>query len=258
MHPEEYISPAWKDLLKLHDLDSFDRIWEFAEGTWYEPPNQARGGWSGVSRLELDARDGSKVGIFIKRQENHVYRSWRHFFLPAATLEREFRNCLLFRKLGIPSMEPVYYAERRDDGKLRAILITCELEDYKPLDSASYRPINQLGRIERNRLINSVAGIIRQMHMHHFQHTCLYPKHLFVKRNPDTSIDARFIDLEKARRLPFKWLIATRDMNSLWRHTDGWSKTDLLRLFLAYRQERKLSHTSKRLLSGILRKRKSK
>lgn len=258
MHPDEYINPAWENLLRLHGMDSFGRIWELAEGTWYEPPNQARGGWSGVSRLELDAPGGRKLGIFIKRQENHVYRSWRRFFLPTATLEREFRNCLRFHELGIPSLEPLYFGQRRVSGKWRAILITRELEGYQPLDSTDYRPINQLGRVERNRLINSVAGIIRQMHAHHFQHTCLYPKHLFVKRNPDTSIDARFIDLEKTRRLPFKWWIAARDMDSLRRHAQGWSRTDCLRLFLAYRQEQKLSRVSKKLLSAILRKRRPK
>lgn len=254
----DYVSAEWRDVLNANGLDTFEHIWPVAEDAWFETPNQARGGWSGVTRQTLALSNGSQARIFVKRQENHVYRSWRHGFRAAATLEREFRNCLRFRELGIPSMEQIYYAERRVDGKLRAILITRELEGYQPLSSATYQPINQLGRAERNRLIGSVAAIIRQMHAHRFQHTCLYPKHLFVKRNPDTSIEARFIDLEKTRWRPFKWWIATRDMNSLWRHADGWSRTDGLRLFLAYRQERELSCTSKKLLSAILRKRKSK
>ena len=252
----DYVSSEWRETLKANGLESFERIWPVDEEAWFEPPNHARGGWSGVTRQTLSMPDGGQVGIFVKRQENHVYRSWRRFFRPTATLEREFRNCQRFRELGIPSMEPIYYSERKVDGKLRAILITRELEGYHSLDSAEYRPIRQIERSERRHLIASLADSIRQMHAHHFQHTCLYPKHLFVKKNPDGTLDARFIDLEKTRWLPFRRWIATRDLDSLQRHAEGWSQTDRLRLFLAYRQEKKLSPASKRLLQAILDKRK--
>lgn len=252
----DYVNSEWRQTLEANGMESFEQIWPVVGDAWFEPPNHARGGWSGVTRQALTMPNGDQVGIFVKRQENHVYRSWRHFFRPAATLEREFRNCRRFRELGIPSMEPIYYAERKVDGKLRAILITRELEGYHSLDSAEYWPIRQVARAERQRLIASLAGIIRQMHAHRFQHTCLYPKHLFVKKNPDGSLDARFIDLEKTRWLPFRRRIATRDLDSLQRHAEGWSRTDCLRLFLAYRQEKKLSSASKRLLRTILGKRK--
>ena len=252
----DYVSTEWRDALNANGLDSFEHIWPVADDAWFEPPNQARGGWSGVTRQTLTFPDGSWVGIFVKRQENHVYRSWRHGFRGAATLEREFRNCLRFMELGIPSMEPIYYAERRVAGNLRAILITRELEGYRSLDSAEFRPLRQMERPERDRLIASLADIIRKMHAHRFQHTCLYPKHLFVKRNPDGSLDARFIDLEKTRWLPFRRWVATRDLDSLRRHAEGWSRTDQMRLFLAYQQEKKLSRASKRLLKAVLGKRK--
>lgn len=252
----DYVSAEWRDALNANGLDSFEHIWPVAEDAWFEPPNQARGGWSGVARQTLTLSNGSRAGIFVKRQENHIYHSWRHGFRAAATLEREFRNCLRFKELGIPSMEPIYYAERRVEGKLRAILITRELEGYRSLDSAEFRPLRQVDRPERDHLIASLAGIIRQMHAHRFQHTCLYPKHLFVKKNPDGSLDTRFIDLEKTRWLPFRHWIATRDLDSLRRHAEGWNRTDRMRLFLAYQQEKKLSPASKRLLKAILGKRK--
>lgn len=252
----DYIDPEWREALTANGLDSFDRLWPVAESAWFELPNYARGGWSGVTRQTLRLPDGSQAGIFVKRQENHVYRSLRHFFRPAATLEREFRNCLCFRELDIPSMEPLYYAERRVDGKLRAILVTRELEGYRSLDSTEFRPLRQLPSAERTRLIANLADIIRRMHVHRFQHTCLYPKHLFVKKNTDGSVDVRFIDLEKTRWLPFRRWIVLRDFDSLRRHAEGWSRTDRLRLFLAYQQEKKLSLSSKRLLKAILGKRK--
>jgi len=94
------------------------------------------------------------------------------------------------------------------------------------------------------------------MHQHRFQHTCLYPKHLFVRKNSDGSLDARFIALEKTRRLPFRSLTVRRDLDSLQRHAKGWSRTDRLRFYLAYRNEKKLSPCSKRLLKSIIGKRK--
>lgn len=252
---QDYIAPAWREILHANKLDSFEQLWPVAENAWFEPPNHARGGWSGVSRQMLTLADGSQAGIFVKRQENHVYRSWRHAFRAAATLEREFRNCLRFEALGIPAMEIVYYGERHVDGALRAILVTRELEGYQPLDSAQYMPIRQASRSERDQLIRLTAAIIRNMHDHGFQHTCLYPKHLFVKKNTDHSLDVRFIDLEKTRWLPFRRWIVLRDLDSLRRHATGWGRTDKLRFFLAYRQENKLSPASKKLLSALLKKR---
>jgi hypothetical protein len=253
---KDYIHPEWREALTANGFDSFEKVWPVAEDAWFERPNHARGGWSGVTRQALTLPDGKPAGIFVKRQENHVYRSWRDLFRPAPTLEREFRNCLRFLELGIPSMEPLYYAERNVGGKRRAILITRELEGYRPLDSAEFRPLRQVGHNERKQLIESLARLIRTLHAHRFQHTCLYPKHVFVKRSLDGSEDVRFIDLEKTRWLPFRSWAARRDLDSLHRHAKGWSRTDQLRLFLAYRQEKKLGPASKRLLKSILGKRK--
>jgi hypothetical protein len=252
----DYIHPEWRAALAANGLDGFDQLWPVAENAWFEAPNHARGGWSGVTRQALTLTGGSQAGIFVKRQENHAYLSWRHFFRPRPTLEREFRNCMKFQELGIPSMEPIFYGERRVDGKLRAILVTRELEGYKSLEHADFRPLSQVPVGERKRLIESLARIVHAMHQHRFQHTCLYPKHLFVRKNLDGSLDARFIDLEKTRRLPFRSLTVRRDLDSLQRHAKGWSRTDRLRFYLAYRNEKKLSPCSKRLLKSIIGKRK--
>jgi hypothetical protein len=252
----DYIHPEWRATLAANGLDGFDQLWPVAENAWFELPNHARGGWSGVTRQVLALADGSQAGIFVKRQENHAYLSWRHFFRPRPTLEREFRNCVKFQELGIPSMEPIFYGVRRVDGKLRAILVTRELEGYKSLEHADFRPLRQVGRDERQTLITSLAHIVRTLHAHRFQHTCLYPKHLFVKKNADGSLDARFIDLEKTRRLPFRSLTLRRDLDSLQRHAKGWNRTDRLRFYLAYRNEQRLSPCSKRLLKSIIGKHK--
>lgn len=251
----EYIGDEWRGILRYNHADSFEQLWALEAGHWFEPPNYRRGGWSGVVRTRLALPEGGEVGIFIKRQENHVYRAWRNFFRPTATFEREFRNLLRFRQLGIPSQEPVYFGQRTVDGKLRAILVTRELAGYLSADAERYRTIAKLDQARRKRLITQIAETIRELHLNRTQHNCLYPKHLFVRE--DSGMDVRLIDLEKAKWRPFRRLIAIRDFGSLYRHTEGWSRTDQLRLFLAYRQETRLSKNSRKILMRILRNGKS-
>lgn len=248
---QEYVGEGWRDILRHNHADGFEQLWALDADHWFEPPNQRRGGWSGVVRTRLALPEGGEVGIFIKRQENHVYRAWQNLFRPAATFEREFRNLLRCRRLGIPTLETVYFGQRLVAGKLRAILVTRELEGYLPADAERYRPLAQLDRARRKNLINRAAETIRQLHRHHLQHNCLYPKHLFIREDGD--LDVRLIDLEKAKWRPSRRAIAVRDFGSLYRHTEGWNRTDQLRLFLAYRQEDRLGKESRNILMRILR-----
>lgn len=250
-----HFGEGWSDILRHNHTDGFEQLWALDANNWFEPPNHCRGGWSGVVRTRLALPEGGEVGIFIKRQENHVYRAWQNLFRPAATFEREFLNLLRFRRLGIPTLETVYFGQRMVGGKLRAILVTRELTGYLPADAERYRPVAQLERNRRKGLIDRAAEIIRQMHRHHLQHNYLYPKHLFIREDGD--LDIRLIDLEKAKWRLSRRSIAVRDFDSLYRHTEGWSRTDQLRLFLAYRQEARLGKESRKVLGTILGRKKS-
>lgn len=258
MAVQEYLNEDWKAILEYNRAASFEQLWELNQGGWFEPPNHRRGGWSGVVRQTLALPDGGEVGIFIKRQENHVYRSWKNLFRPSATFEREFQNLQRCRGLGIPTLEPIYFGQRMVDGNLRATLITRELDGYQPFDAPCYNPINQLPLARRKRFFQGVAAALRQMHSRNIQYNCLYLKHVFVKESADGNVDVRLIDLEKAKWRPFRRLIAIRDLYSLNRRAEGWSRTDRLRLFLAYRQETRLGPESKRILEAVLRRMKLK
>lgn len=254
----EYLNPDWQDILRFNKADSFEQLWELNQGDWFEPPNHRRGGWSGVVRQTLALPEGGEVGIFIKRQENHGYRSWENLFRRSATFEREFRNLQRCRNLGIPTLEPIYFGQRMVDGNLRATLITRELEGYQPFDAPCYSPISRLDRSRRKRFFDSVGAALRQMHSRNIQYNCLYLKHIFVKENADGDVDVRLIDLEKAKWRPFRRLIAIRDMYSLNRRAEGWGNTDKMRLFLAYRGESRLSVESKSILRAVLQRMKVK
>lgn len=251
---QEYFPNAIaRDLLATQKLDRFDTLWELDAG-WFEEPNKRRGGWSGVSRYLLP--DGSAV--FLKRQQNHFYRTWRNFFMPAATFSREFKNILNFKKHGIPTLELIYFGQRKQAGNLQAILVTRELEGFLQLDNKSLLMRLKNNVEHRKGLLQKVAEILRHLHDSHMQHNCLYPKHVFVKILPDGMFDVRLIDLEKAKWRPLGKSAMLRDLGTLHRHTTGWSNTDRMRLFLTYRQEQRLSAESKKILFSILKLKKRK
>jgi len=251
----EYIGEGWQGILQHNHADGFEQLWALDADHWFEPPNQRRGGWSGVVRTKLALPEGGEVGIFIKRQENHFYRAIATFFFPRATFAREYDNLLQFVNLGIPTLDVVYFGQRKLKGKVQAILITRELEGYQSLEDPTFRSRLREEPCLRKILISKLAHVIQTMHSRHMQHNCLYPKHIFVK-SAGAWIDIRIIDLEKAKWRLFTRHAMLRDLGTLHRHTTEWSKTDRLRFFLACIDQKHLDKQSKALLRAILNHKK--
>jgi hypothetical protein len=208
---KDYINQAWLPVLKANNLDTFEKLWKL-EADWFEPPNKRRGGWSGVSRLELDNPNGGKLVIFLKRQENHIYKPLRNIIKGAPTFRREMKNIKRFVKHNIPIPEPVFYAERTVNKQIRAILITASIApDYRSLEDwvAKWQAEGFPDRNEHNEIVKKVAEAIRYMHKHYFKHGALVSKHVFLKYVPGQPSSVRFIDLEKTRYwfLPFNGIV---------------------------------------------------
>ena len=233
---KDFIADGWLPVLGANGLDSFEALWTLDIG-WFEAPNERRGGWSGVSRCDLELPEGGSTGIFVKRQQDHVFRSLRHPVRGMLTFAREFTNLQRYRALDIPTLEPLYFALRRVDGHRRAILVTRELSGYVPLDHwLECRDASDLRR--RRELIARVAAVAARLHRHHLQHNCFYPKHIFIGEL-DGRVDVRIIDLEKTKWRLSRARAGLRDLDTLNRHSPAWSRTDRLRFLLAYyRQDR--------------------
>ncbi len=248
----DFIGDGWGVILQHNKLDSFERLWEL-DAEWFEEPNERWGGWSGVSRIQLELPEGGQVGCFLKRQENHVCKTPFHPFKGEATFAREFRSIRRFKKRGIPSLEPIYYSQRTVDGKLRAILLTRELDGFLPLSSEAYQPGSELfaSKPEKVRLFRSVIGLMQIMHGANYRHDCLYPKHLFVKKIDNGDWDVRVIDLEKMKWRPLRRNATLRDLYTLNRHSPHWSLSDRMRFFKMYRNEKSLSIESKAIWRAI-------
>jgi len=245
-----YWNNNWQPILASNNLESFDAIWDL-DTEWFEEPNKRRGGWSGVVKVDLDSPEG-KICVFIKRQENHITKTLFHPVRGMPTFEREFKNILRMQKRNLPIMELVYFAKRVNNGNLQSILITKALSDYISLDSERFLASGDLikNTVHKNKLLSAVADTLRQIHQYHFQHNCLYLKHVFVKPVGDTW-DIKIIDLEKLKWRLCKQDAVFRDLYTLHRHAQGWSVKDHVKLFQAYVQEKKLSKKPKKLWRAI-------
>lgn len=223
MNTEYIVSDSDRALLEYNGFDSFESLWD-VELDWFEEPNHRRNGWSGVSRHVLKKPEGGSVAVFIKRQQNHDFKSLLHPLRGLPTIYREYRNIRRLRKYGILCAEPVFYGHRDIGGQWQAILITRSLTGYRPLEEC----LNSIGQDDvraRAALLASVARTLSQMHGRHLRHGSLYAKHILVRvRFPDNSgnravceFDAAVIDLEKMR-VHFPLLrLALRDLDQLHR-----------------------------------------
>lgn len=242
---KEYVGEGWGDLLRVNDLDNFGAIWDLDAG-WFEEPNERRGGWSGVSKISLKSEGGESVGVFLKRQENHNTKTWNKPFKGVPTFYREFKNILRFIRHGVPTVEPVYFNYRFENGKCQAILMTKALDGFESLDAPVYARDSELMRdkTQREQIMSAVASAMRKMHEHHFRHNCFYSKHVFV-RNNQGQYEVKFIDLEKLSRNLLKKNAMMRDLYTFPRRITGWGLKDRLKFFQLYQQEKKLSPASK-------------
>ena len=226
-----------REQLSASQLADFEGLWSLSTD-WHEAPNERRGGWSGVSRHVLD--DGS--AIFLKRQENHLCRTLRHPWRGIPTFYREYRNILRLSAHQVGAVEALYYGDRLEPGRWRAILVTRALDSFISLDEwnavAAYDEQSQ-----RQSLITATALACARLHHHRLQHSCLYGKHVFVRRTPAMGntyqeSDVRFIDLEKLRKGIRRERVSKHDLDQLLRHTDGWNDGDWNIFHAVYRQQR--------------------
>ena len=185
----------------------FDAWWN-APGSWVEEPNQRRNGWSGMMRTPIDG-----ITYYVKKQNNHLYRSLRHPF-GWPTTAREYQNILRLQKLGLTVPKPVFHQMRRTAQGFEGLLVTEELTGFVSLDQQRTLCLEQ-----REILAGAVGKTIGAMHRAGFQHSCLYDKHIMV-RWTDEKPEIALIDLEK---LHTAWRAAAHDLDQLKRHQRLWN-----------------------------------
>ncbi|MCX4190743.1 lipopolysaccharide kinase InaA family protein [Methylophaga sp. OBS3] len=223
---------------------SFSQLWALPKD-WFEPPNKARGGWSGVSRAYIETREG-KTAVFVKRQEQYVSRTWLHPIRGIPTFQKELQNIQRLKKLKIPTLRLVYFGKEND----RALLITKALDKYVSLDKLDPTSLTQA---ERRKLIRKLAKLTRKLHRSHYVHNCFYPKHVFVRLSKQGKWKIRFIDLEKLRWRFSSKLAMKRDLASFNRHADlKWSAKDRVYFYKNYMKLTSLNKKNKKILRSMM------
>ena len=197
-----FISRHYCDPLTRHGLNTFEGFWDLPRH-WVEDSNVRRNGWSGAIRHTVVDGDGRRFSMFVKLQENHNYRSPSHLLQWRPTLYRELLNIRRVERIGVPTTEPVFYAERRDGDKLRAILATAALQGYRELNSVFED--SSLGTPTRQAILHRIADAVWLLHCHRLQHNGLSGKHVMIKLEKEDAFDMRILDLEKMRR-SWSWL----------------------------------------------------
>lgn len=194
----------------------FEQWWQ-CRGETVEPLNQRRRGESGVQRVQV-----GEALFYIKRQRNHLYRSLRHP-LGYPTAMREYRALQALRQAGINVPDIVFAQARRRDNGWEAVLVTRALVGYRALDDwYASGGRERLGEAMHAQLLYRIGHLLGRMHAAHWQHTSLYPKHIFLTAgSPQELPKVALIDLEKARR---RWRVtkaAQRDLAQLQRRSSG-------------------------------------
>lgn len=218
-----YINPSAQPLLAKHQLDSFEALWNL-ELEPVDEPNVLRGGYSIVCRLELDGQV-----FYLKRQRNHLTRSLCHP-LGEPTFARELRNIQRYQALGIPTIEPAFFAQRKVSGEKQAILLTYALTDWQDLDHWLSR-YPELSVEQQVAMVEACADLIARLHQGRLMHSCLYPKHVFLQQQ-GAGFKACLIDLEKTRAFRLAQQDRVKDLDTLFRRVgQRWGETEM-RTFL--------------------------
>lgn len=202
---------------------------------WLEPPNEERGGWSGVSLLTLKQPTGELSNLYVKRQHNHTRRTWRHPVRGVPTFMLEYHALMQLQALGIRVPKVIYFGMREQAGAQQAILVTQALEGYVSLDQL--HPV-QLTPTQLNELALQVGQTLRGLHAVGWQHRAMYPKHLFVAWPITATVDTptplcALIDLEKARTMYGLFWQQFTDLIPFFYRLNSWPQ-DWLKLIYAH------------------------
>ena len=212
--------------------DSLDSWWQL-QGDWVEPPNDRRGGCSGVQRI----RDPQGRLLYAKRQTGHIHRTLLHPF-GRPTVLRERDALLGARQAGVRVPDIVFCAAEQGPKGWRALLVTAALEGFQPIDKwYAEGGRERHGERLHGELLQQVAKSLAQLHRARWQHSCLYIKHIFVRVEGEgeaARAEAALLDLEKCRRRLTPAQAARHDMRQLRRHSP-WNDSDWARLIGAYR-----------------------
>jgi len=242
---KEFLTPICRSKFDGAGPGYFESLWTMSL-TPVEEGNVRNGGWSNVCTCEM-----SGARFYVKRQANYFTRTIQSFFRKTPIANVEFEKINLFQKIGIPTLDVVYFGWRKKGKESQAILVTRSLEGYKALDDVL---LESLSFNDKARLFSGVGNAIAYMHKAGQIHVNLSPKHLFIKRAENGDVKIRFIDLESCRsHMGFRTL-KLRDLEKLHRTLRNVSRSDKLRMLLSYAGKSRVDRALRKDIIFIVQK----
>lgn len=236
------IAPHYCDLLTRHGLNTFESFWNLPRH-FVEDLNVRRKGWSGVTRHTIVDGGARRFSMFVKLQENHTYCSPAHLFRWRPTFYRDFLNIRRLERIGVPTVEQVFYGERMDGDKLQAVLAIVALDGYREINSIFKD--SSLGAPVRQAILHRIAETVWLMHCHRLQHNGLSGKHVMIKLGEGDAFDMRILDLEKMRR-SWSWLrTAVCDLEKFIRYTPTLTTAEHTEIVHHYARQLTPAHRAK-------------
>lgn len=194
---------------------------------WVEAPNQRRQGHSGVKRAHIDGQT-----VYIKTQSNHCHHSVR-YPLGRPTVLREADAIQACQRLGIMTPRILFCGTQNQGSNKYALLVTKDLTGYISLEQLLSESWQALEMDIRSQILEHIAYNFSQLHRAKWQHSAMYPKHVFVKiTQPDSQPAAKpvihiaFIDLEKSRKRLLASQASEHDLRQFRKHNQTFNASE--------------------------------
>ena len=225
------------------------------EFDWFEEPNRRRGGWSGVSRIELnpEAPEAERRAVFLKIQQNHFYVAPNTCFLKRLTFEREFAAIQALRPHSEAIPQVVMFAKWQENGNRGSILVTEALDTWIPLRPWLLGELDQPAPDKEtlHRAFDAIAKTARSINQAGWIHMCFSAKHIFVKEQSDSTFSVRVVDLEKTRKRVGLDRRTLKDCSHFMRHTPNLTDPDKTHFLKAYFNTGSFNSAQKALISQM-------
>jgi Lipopolysaccharide kinase (Kdo/WaaP) family. len=229
--PIDRFEPVFEAQLAQAGLGSFDDFWQF--GGHREQEGQPHDHLCGAARA---VRIGDQtLSLSVKRQENHCFRSLLHPLRGQPTFWREWRLIHRLRAGGVPTFDPVYYGERKEDGRHQAVLVTLALDEFRDLNRG-FAERGDLSETQRANALQLVALVLLRFHRNRLRHNNLIGDHVVLRFGSDGRVGARLLGLEQVTRARHPLDAAARDLAHFIRHTPTLCAEDHQALVRAYAQ----------------------
>lgn len=250
------VAPAFAELLRANQLDTFDRIMALPA---HNPIRSFPG--RNTIQLELKLPGGAKSVLFLKRYERSylspVKFLLRLFRWPGAGDEalREWENIQSLRADGIGTALPVASGGEKKMGVVtRSFVMTAGVEG----DCAHYC-VPTFNKTRRRAFARELGALARRFHAAGYVHKDFYLYHVFVLAAATDSLKSGLVLIDLQR------VICPKLFHERWRVKDlaalaysaikiGMRRTDLMRFFKIYRGGARLSAADKLLVRKTLQR----